>query len=473
MIHTLLDNLGSLVLAFILALMVWMVAVTQGQGPPVTRMFPEDGLTIEPINIPEGLVISEKLDQRVKVKVRAPQSNLSSLSPSDFRVYVNLSNLSPGLHEVPVQVKCPPCDQKRVNKLEWEPDRIAVKLEEMAERKVPVKSNLQGSTAVGYQAKMPTVDPEEVTVSGPRSLVEQVSAARADIYLFDADSRVEKSVTLAAVDADSTLVSGVNLNPRRADVVVPVVPAGHRKEVAVTPNIKGNVALGYYASGISVTPQTVVLTGLPSRIREAPGFVETEPVSIAGAKQSVEVQVPIHVPEGLQLSDPVNQLVTVKVEVNPFIGGRTFEITPSIRNLAPGFEAEVSPPKVQVFLSGPLPELEALTESDIQVILDLSELQPGRHRIKPTVVVGRESLETRTLPEEVEVTLVELPTPTSETPPTQEPAATLTPTTPMPGATPTQESSAATLAPTPQSGSTPTSEPTSAPRIMRSTPPTE
>lgn len=414
MIHSLLDNLGSLVLAFILALMVWMVAVTQGQGPPVKRPFPEEGLTIELINIPEDLVISEKPDKRVKVEVRAPPSDIDSLSLSDFRAYVDLSGLAPGLHEVPVQVQCPECKQRHVNVLGKEPDLIAIKLEEMTEQSVPVRPNLQGSTAVGYRAQLPTVVPEQVVVSGPRSLVERVNSVRADIYLFNEDSTVQKSVPLTAVDTEGNLVAGVNLGPQRADVTVPIVPGGGRKEVAVTPNISGTVASGYYASSISVTPPTVVLTGSPWRIREAPGFVETEPVSIAGAKASVEIRVPLRIPEGLQLLDAANQTVIVKVEVSPFTGGRSFEIAPSIQNLEPGLKAEPSPPQVQVFLSGPLPDLEALTESDIQVILDLSDLEPGRHRVKPAVVVGLESLETRTLPEEIEVTITMEETPTPE-----------------------------------------------------------
>lgn len=416
MSHSLLDNLGSLALAFLLALMVWMVAVNQGQGPPIREAYPENGLPIEPVNIPAGLVVSDPLNQRVSVELLAPRPNIDSLVPANFRVFVDLSGLPPGVHEVPVQVQCAECDQRRVRVLRWEPDRISVKLEEFAERLVPVKANLQGSTAVGYRPQLPpTVEPEQVVVSGPRSLVERVDAVRADIYLFNEDSTVQKKeVPLTAVDAEGNLVSGVTLNPRRADVTVPIVPEGRRKEVAVTPNIVGTVAQGYYASGISVEPQTVVLTGPLSRIREAPGFVETEPVSIAGAKQSVEVQVPVRVPEGLSLLDPAHRVVTVRIQVSPFTGGRTLEVEPIIQNLPPGFEAQVSPPRVQVFLSGPVPDLEALTEDDVQVILDLADLAPGRHRIQPLVLVGRESLEVRTLPDMFEVTIAVQETPTPE-----------------------------------------------------------
>jgi YbbR domain-containing protein len=158
----------------------------------------------------------------------------------------------------------------------------------------------------------------------------------------------------------------------------------------------------------------VVLTGSRSRVQEAPGFVETEPVSIVGARDSVEVRVPIRIPQGLQLLDSAQQTVTVRVEVSPFTGGRDFEVIPQVLGLGEGLVAEASPPRIQVFLSGPVPDLESLDQQDIQVVLDLEGLPAGRHRIQPIVEVGRDSLQARTLPEIVDVTILPIPTPTPE-----------------------------------------------------------
>lgn len=444
MFQSLVDNLSSLLLAFLLAVMVWMVAVTQDQGPPIRELYPEDGLPIETIETPEGLVLYEQVDRRAQMEVLAPRSNIQDLVPSDFRVFVDLSELSPGVHEVRVHWQCPECDRKQVRVLGVEPERISVRLEERVERAVPVRPVFQGSTATGYRAQQPQVEPEQVTVSGPRSLVEEVDSVRADIYLFNQDSTVDRGISVTAVDSEGNLITGVTLTPSQVDVTVPIVPEGRRKEVDVTSNTVGEPAPGYYPSGISVEPQTVVLTGTPSRIREAPGFVATEPVNIAGARESVEVEVPIRVPEGLQLLDPANQTVTVRVEIAPFTGGRSFEVAPTFQGLESGFQADVSPARVQVFIFGPVPEVQELSAEDIQVILDLTDLEPGRHRIEPTVQVSPERLEVRTtLPEVVEVTITA-------------PEGTLTPS-PVPTATPTPTLTG-TPAPTMTPQSTATSE---------------
>lgn len=411
-----LDNLGSMVLAFLLAVMVWMVAVNQDQGSLTRQMFPEDGVPIETINVPSGLVVFDDVTKQARLEVRAPRANIDRLSASDIRSYVDLSSQSAGLHEVPVQWQCVECREERVDVIRVEPEKISLRLDEAADRIVSVSVNLQGSTAVGYRARQPLTAPREVTVSGPRTLVDRVDSVLADVYLFNQDTTVDREVRLTAVDAEGNLLNDVTMSPPSATITVPIVPESGRKEVTVTPNITGDVALGYWISDVSVTPQTVVLTGLPSRIREAPGLVETQAVNLEGATGTVETEVPIQIPEGLQLAEPANESVTVRVEVSPFTGGRSFEVTPVIDNLGSGLAAELSPPNVQVIVQGPVPQLEQLQQQDIQVVLDLEGLGAGRHRIEPAVNVGRESLQVQTLPEAVEATISTMPTPTAARP---------------------------------------------------------
>lgn len=408
-----LENLGSAFLALLLAVMVWMVAVNEAQGPPVEVTYPTQGIPVETLNVPEDLVVFDQIERRVSVRLRGPRTSIENLSPEDFRAYVDLAGLDAGVHEVPVQVQCADCAEERINLLGWDPQRISVRLDELMKRSVRVEVSLQGSPAVGYQTRTPTAVPAWVRISGPRSQVEQVAAVRAYVYLFNEETTVQKEIALVAVDAEGGRVNGVTITPNRAEITIPVAPEGRRKEVSVTPVITGTVAAGYYASNITVEPQTVVLTGPRFRIQEAPGFVETEPVSIEGARGRVQAQVRLVIPEGLEVLGS-SDTVTVTVEVSPFLGGRVFEVEPMIRNLASGLQATISPSRVQVFLSGPLPDLETLTEHDVQVLVDLSDLGPGRHKVKPLILIGRETLNRQILPEIVEVTITPIPT---ETPP--------------------------------------------------------
>ena len=50
------------------------------------------------------------------------------------------------------------------------------------------------------------------------------------------------------------------------------------------------------------------------------------------------------------------------------------------------FTATVSPPAIDIVLAGPLPQLNQLTEEDVRVEVDASNLPPGVHQVAPTVI---------------------------------------------------------------------------------------
>jgi YbbR domain-containing protein len=68
---------------------------------------------------------------------------------------------------------------------------------------------------------------------------------------------------------------------------------------------------------------------------------------------------------------------------------------------------------VDVILSGPLPILNNLNTSDVRVILDLTDLQPGTYQLNPRVEIGvPELLVESILPETIEVIISIPPTTT-------------------------------------------------------------
>jgi hypothetical protein len=83
---------------------------------------------------------------------------------------------------------------------------------------------------------------------------------------------------------------------------------------------------------------------------------------------------------------------------------------------------------VDVILSGPLPRLQSLTIQDVKVIVDLFGLEPGVHKVKPTVVVPEGLRVENVLPDtvEVEISIARPPTPTPTATATVTPTSTLT-----------------------------------------------
>ncbi len=421
------NNLGSMVLALTLAIAVWVVA-TYEENPSVKGLFPEP-IPIEVINKPEGMILWPEISEEVRVTIRAPRSSWENLSPNKFRAVIDLSGLTAGVHEVPVQVECL---DRAVKILEKKPDKIGIRLEERREKEVAVRVEIMDNPPLGYAARTPMAIPPTVKVSGPASMVDQVAEVVAQLYLRDARETVKRSVALSARNDTGEPVGWVEIEPAEVQVQVPIEPTPGFKDVAVRVIWEGQVARGYRIGNVSVSPSIVTVVGSPSAIEKIPGYLETAPIDISNAREDVVERVPLNLPEGVTVLG--EQGVLVEIKVTAIESSLTVHRKLTIQGLSPGLWATPSPDTVDVILSGPLPKLDALKPEDVRVVLDLFELEPGTHKVKPDIIAPEGLKVESVLPSTIEVEIsVVPPTPT----PTPVATETPTPTPALPAPTPT------------------------------------
>ena len=173
----------------------------------------------------------------------------------------------------------------------------------------------------------------------------------------------------------------------------------------ITVDWSGMPATGYRLLNVSVEPNSLLVTGPPTVLEDIRS-ISTEPIDISGLNQSFTQQVSLDFSEGVT-PDEV-QPVIVTIEIEPIITIDVVRRVPEIRALPDGLEAIVEPEELTIFLFGPLPALESLTEEDIDVTLDLLDFAPGEHAVKPIVSVSAGEVEIRsTDPEFMNVTIVD------------------------------------------------------------------
>ena len=422
MLRKIVQSLSTFALSVVLAIMVWFVAVQEQNPPTEADYVPSIHLEVE--NIPPGTIIFGDMPDRVTLRLRAPQSSWDALSPSKFRAWIDLGNLPPGLHDVPVQVEV---SDRSVIVVEKRPGTINVRLEALTEVQAPINVDVVDAAPLGYIARSPVVDPITATVSGPASIVNQVNKVWAEVYMRGAKETVERSVDLTVRDINGNVLSRVTIAPPKAHVTIPVEQRFGYRDVSVRVVITGEVASGYWISNIVVDPSTVTVVGGPSALNQIPGFVETSEVDVSNAAEGVTERVALNLPSGVSVVQPENQAdnpgggVLVTVDVAAIEGGQTVQRPVTFQGLRETRWATASPPQVDVILSGPLPRLNALTIRDVKVIADLFGLDPGIHKVKPTVVVPEGLRVESILPDTIEVEIG------AGFPPT--PAATITATT--------------------------------------------
>jgi hypothetical protein len=101
-LRRILSNLGSIVLAVLLAVAVWIAATLQAD-PFTPQQY--TNLAVVPVNQPPNTLLYQGDETSVSVTVRAAQSVLDSLEPQDLRATVDLSNVEVGVEAtVPISI---------------------------------------------------------------------------------------------------------------------------------------------------------------------------------------------------------------------------------------------------------------------------------------------------------------------------------------------------------------------------------
>lgn len=398
------DNFESLLFAGLLALSIWMAGVNAAD-PIEERAFPA-AIPITYLGPADGLLVVGQAPPEARVTVRAPTSAWERLTAGDIQLLADLTPLEAGRHAIALQASVA-ATGARVTSIE--PAQIDLTIEQASQRIVPVRVQVTGETAAGYRAETPTVSPTEVTVVGPASVVERVFEAAAPLDLAAADSDLDLTVILRPVDSAGQIVAGAELSPPTARVQVDVSLPGGFRSVAVVPLLTDQVEPGYRVTNVTVTPPTVVLfSSDPAAVESLPGFVQTEPISLANATATIQHRALIDLPQGFSAVDEPSVLVEVTIE--PILSSITLSRKVEIVGLALGLSGQAAPDVVSVILDGPLPVLETLAPEDVRVVLDLLGQPAGTYQVKPEVIVLPGGVTVRTvLPDSIEVTVSRTP----------------------------------------------------------------
>jgi YbbR domain-containing protein len=403
-------NLRTFLLAFALALAVWVSAVTSAD-PDETRPFPA-AVPIEFIGQDPGLVVTGGVPDSVELTLRAPQSVWEELtSQTDaVRVVADLTGLAAGTHTVEVQVQV---GIRPVRVISVTPGTFDLTLEPLVTRTLPVELVLIGDPATGFRSGDAALDPLTVIVSGPESVVGKVAHVTATLDLTGARQDVNTSVPLTATDADGAALTGVSIHPESVQVTLPVTQLGGYRDLAVKVVTYGRPASGYTLTSVASTPAVVtVFSNNPALINALPGYVDTAAIDLGGANADIETRQALILPAGVAVVG--DSTVLVQIGISPIQGSLKLTNQAIVTtNLGSGLQVRISPLYVDVILTGPLPTLNSLSPSGLRVVLDLTGLTPGTHHITPQIELSVQGIVVESiLPGTVEVVITAAVTPT-------------------------------------------------------------
>lgn len=402
LLGSIIANISLLLLAFVLSLFIWGTAVrTNDPIEKTTFRVPIDMQGI-PVN---GELVEDGVDT-VLVEVEGPQSYLNSLRLSDFSANVDLASAPFGDNTLPINILL---DNDQVTIDSVIPETTDISLEQIISIDIPIDLVIRGDAALGYALGEPIMNPTTVQVTGIESRVEEIKEARVNVFLEDAREDIElASRVVTFYKGDGTVSSPVGLNSSTTEVAItiPILQLADFAEKNISITLDGEPALGYRLLGFSVEPRTALVTGAPSRLNDF-FVVPTDPIDITGLREPIELEVALQLPEGVDLQQD-QDIAKVSINIAPVLTTSLLQRVPQARGLTENLRIENSLQPMRLVLAGPFPILNALTEEDARVTLDLSGLGVGTHAVEPAVSLPPD-LELRDIqPPIISVTITEV-----------------------------------------------------------------
>lgn len=369
------------VVSLILATLLWGW-VTQLQDPYITEDDRFADMEVQPGVLPETLQLVSTLPT-ADVTLEGSESVIEATQRSEVTVSLDTSSVTgPGTFTVPVIVNSPDVSKRSV-----EPKELTIQIDERVTKVFPLTVRNASEPDVSRQVENVVPEVSQVTVTGPSSAVDRVTAVILPITVGQEVSDYNALVAPYAVDAAGQQIMEVEILPAQVRARVGVQTRG--KSVSVIPNITGVPAEGLTITQRRAVPDTIIVDGPPDVLADLL-FVNTEPINVADATESFSTRVGfMDLPEGVTVIDPPGGSVDVRVALeDTSTSSQTLSALPvEAIGLGEGLTASFNPPTMSIQVTAPVELLQVMSAEDITIFVDVTGLGTGTHVLQPQVTV--------------------------------------------------------------------------------------
>ena len=259
------------------------------------------------------------------------------------------------------------------------PSIVRISIEDLQRKEFTMTTKITGTPSDGYSVGEVKLDKNTVTVTGPVSVIGQISKVGVEIDVDGMDGNVTGKAELKYFDANGNafIISDSRVTKSFDTVNYSIVMLNGRT-LALNFEVGGEAAEGYIFSGAesstkSIRGQPEVLEGLDAVT------IPATALSVEGATSDVIVDVDVKnfLPENVSAVGDTNIKVTLKVEA---LDKKSVTLTIGdleIKGSRTGVSTNIIPERITVVVSGLSANLETVSNSDIKATLDVSKMSAG------------------------------------------------------------------------------------------------
>ena len=372
-------NVGLKLLALLFAVILWSYIASSNASFTRTKTLYNVPVAVNGLDTLNnaGYALSTDITEalsNVTAMVETPISGYTSLSSANLSIYVDLSSIrKEGTRNLTLRGSS---SLGKIVKLY--PDTIEINVEALDARTVPVNAEIENGLD-NYWYSIGRTNPGTITVTGPSSLVQQVSFAQIRADVIDRTSSFSRAFPITLFDSKGQEIPAGNVSrsTTSASATLDVYP---KKELLIatdTSNI--TVPEGYYVSDIAFEPDSVIVAG-DSAILDELTTLPIEPLILTDATGVTKTAAHIKGLSGFKYISSEQVYATVTIRENETT--RVMEGIPvAAVNVPDGCTAELSQSTVSLAVTGPKSVVVGLTESDLRVTVDLKGYLPGVYEI--------------------------------------------------------------------------------------------
>ena len=386
------SKLFWMVVSLFISLVLWTY-VTQQDNSTIARTF--SNVNVEFTGEDElenaGLAIANVDTDEVSVTLRGSRRVMGRLDSSKIAAVIDVGSITrTGEMKWAYYLKYTGIgtDNNNISVVSRNPETISFSISELKSKTVDVKAEFTGTTAYGYYAKDPVVEPTSINISGSSYVLQNIAGVKAYIYGTDESSDLKETIS---VDSDQFVVLDVNgdeidksslmFSVDHVDVSVPI---GTTKMVPLTLNIEDTAGLTKDDCTVSIDPSQVEVTGDPE-VLNALDSISLGSFSLEGLGESYEQNYDITYPDGVTSVDNVTQ-AKVKIKVQG-MEAREFTVTDITCDNVPDNMIAEPVGNLTILLRGSPDDLESVSEANLHAVADLANVSHEQGSVTVPVTI--------------------------------------------------------------------------------------
>ncbi len=405
--RVILNNFGLKVLAVVLAIVLWLAIVNVADpNKSVTFTIPVEIVNADYLE--EQGETYEILDNtnEITFTVEGPRSLVEDLTEDDFLATANLEEIDDSMTMVPIALRATSYSgQLEITSRQSD---VMVQVEKLVTQEFDIEVVTDGTPAEDCYVESAQAEPSKVTVTGPKSKVDQIDSAQVSVSVDEAeedftteepivlldengaeleDFTAEESGVLSDENGEEPEGNHLSLDVDEAEVSVQIFMT---KNVPLHFVISGDPAEGYWVSPPECDVDSVVIVGDASTIRDVDEVkIDSARLDVTDAEQDITVQLTLsnYLPEGVTLTEGESESIEVTLPITTAytrdVEMPTGNLTAA--NLADGLTMTIQGDSIPVHLTGPEDVINSVNANRLKGTVDAAGRGEGSYDLSVDV----------------------------------------------------------------------------------------